>query len=201
MDAGREALRIAHFTDFEVVEQRMEQFSRRMSLILAVVLLITLLIVGITVQMLVKPVRQLAHVMGHYRLGDLAGGLDMDRQDEIGHLNRSFKRLTANIQELFANLDREYRIKECYRYGSLRSQLNPHFLFNALNTIRYMSIMQHADAITTGIDALAAVLKYSVGHEEELSRLSGRSRMSGAIWRFRTCALASGFTWRTLSPG
>ncbi len=168
---GEEALRIAHFTDFEVV-QRMEQFSRRMSLILAVVLLITLLIVGITVQMLVKPVRQLAHVMGHYGLGDSLEGLDMDRQDEIGHLNRSFKRLTANIQELFANLDREYRIKECYRYESLRSQLNPHFLFNALNTIRYMSIMQHADAITKGIDALAAVLKYSVGHEEELSRLS-----------------------------
>ena len=169
---GEEALRIAHFTDFEVVVQRMEQFSRRMSLILAVVLLITLLIVGITVQMLVKPVRQLAHVMGHYRLGDSLEGLDMDRKDEIGHLNRSFKRLTANIQELFANLDREYRIKECYRYESLRSQLNPHFLFNALNTIRYMSIMQHADAITKGIDALAAVLKYSVGHEEELSRLS-----------------------------
>ena len=74
-----------------------------MSLILAAVLLITLLIVGVIVRMLVKPVRQLAHVMGHYRLGDSLEGLDMTRQDEIGHLNRSFKRLTTNIQELFAN--------------------------------------------------------------------------------------------------
>ena len=169
---GEEALRIVHFTDFEVVMQRMAQFSRRMSVILAAVLLITLLIVGVIVRMLVKPIRQLAHVMGHYQLGDSLEGLDMARQDEIGHLNRSFKRLTVNIQELFANLDKEYRVKERYRYESLRSQLNPHFLFNALNTIRYMSIMQHADAITKGIDALAAVLKYSVGHEEELSRLS-----------------------------
>lgn len=169
---GEEALRIVHFTDFEVVMQRMAQFSRRMSVILAAVLLITLLIVGVIVRMLVKPIRQLAHVMGHYQLGDSLEGLDMARQDEIGHLNRSFKRLTVNIQELFANLDKEYRVKERYRYESLRSQLNPHFLFNALNTIRYMSIMQHADAITKGIDALAAVLKYSVGYEEELSRLS-----------------------------
>lgn len=169
---GEEALRIVHFTDFEVVMQRMAQFSRRMNLILAAVLLITLLIVGVIVRMLVRPIRQLAHVMGHYQLGDSLEGLDMARQDEIGHLNRSFKRLTVNIQELFANLDKEYRVKERYRYESLRSQLNPHFLFNALNTIRYMSIMQHADTITKGIDALAAVLKYSVGHEEQLSRIS-----------------------------
>lgn len=169
---GEEALHIVHFTDFEVVMQRMAQFSRRMNLILAAVLLITLLIVGVIVRMLVRPIRQLAHVMGHYQLGDSLEGLDMARQDEIGHLNRSFKRLTVNIQELFANLDKEYRVKERYRYESLRSQLNPHFLFNALNTIRYMSIMQHADTITKGIDALAAVLKYSVGHEEQLSRIS-----------------------------
>ena len=108
---GEEKLRIAHFTDFEAVVQRMTQFSRRMSLILVAVLLITLLIVGVIVRMLVKPVRQLAHVMGHYRLGDSLEGLDMTRQDEIGHLNRSFKRLTTNIQELFANLDKEYRVK------------------------------------------------------------------------------------------
>lgn len=169
---GEEALRIVHFTDFESVVQRMAQLSRRMNVILTAVLLVTLLIVGLIVRMLVRPIRQLAHIMGHYRLGDSLEGLDMSRQDEIGHLNRSFKRLTVNIQELFANLDEEYRVKERYCYESLRSQLNPHFLFNALSSIRYMSIMQHAETITKGIDALAAVLKYSVGHEEQLSRIS-----------------------------
>jgi two-component system sensor histidine kinase YesM len=169
---GEESLRIAHFTDFDYVLQNMARFSKQINTILTIAAISTLAVVGVIVRMLVKPVRKLSHVMRHYKLGDSLEGLDMKRQDEIGYLNRSFKRLTVNIKNLFDNLNKEYRIKERYRYESLRSQLNPHFLFNALNTIRYISIIQHADTITEGIDALAAVLKYSVGNGEKMTRLS-----------------------------
>lgn len=168
---GEEALRIVHFTDFNYVVQHMAQFSKRINIVLIFAAVIALIIVGLIVGILVKPIKELSHVMRHYKLGDSLEGLDMMRRDEIGHLNRSFKRLTENIKDLFKNLDEEYRIKEHYRYESLRSQLNPHFLFNALNTIRYISIMQHTDTITEGINALSAVLKYSIGNDEDMARL------------------------------
>jgi len=169
---GEQRLRIVHFTDFESVLRRMTELSNRMNLMLAAALVVTLMLVGVIVRMLVRPIRKLSDVMRNYSLGGPMEGLDMERRDEIGYLNRSFKKLTVNVQELFTHLGEEYRIKEQYRYDSLRAQLNPHFLFNTLSTIRYMSILQHADSITEGIDALAAVLKYSIGREGKMSRLS-----------------------------
>lgn len=169
---GEQALRIVHLTDFQPVVDRTAALSNRMNLIVLLSLVLAALIAAVIVLMLVKPIRRLSGVMGSYKLGGSLHGLDMNRRDEIGQLNRSFQHLTDNIQGLFNDLDREYRVKEQYRFESMRSQLNPHFLFNTLNTIRYMSIMQHMDNITECIDALGAVLKYSMGHEGELSRLS-----------------------------
>lgn len=153
-----------------------------MNLIVAATLLCAVLIAGGIVRWLVQPVRRLSTVMREYQLGSPLEGLDMERKDEVGQLNRSFRGLTQNIQELFGDLEAEYRARERYRYESLRAQLNPHFLFNALNTIRYMAIMQHAAGITEGIDALAAVLKYSMGREDEKSCLQDElSHVEGYI--------------------
>lgn len=168
---GETTLRIIHFTDFQAVLSKMAQFSSRMNLIAGLVLAAFALVTALIVGHLVAPVRRLAHTMGHYRLGDSLDDLDMDRQDEIGHLNRSFRRLTANIQDLFRNLNEEYRVKEKYRYESLRAQLNPHFLFNTLNTLRCMAIMQHAGSITEGIDSLGTVLKYAMSRDGDLASL------------------------------
>lgn len=179
---GEQALRIMHVTDFQPVLSQMAQFSRRMNLIVAATLLCAVLIAGGIVRWLVQPVRRLSTVMREYQLGSPLEGLDMERKDEVGQLNRSFRGLTQNIQELFGDLEAEYRARERYRYESLRAQLNPHFLFNALNTIRYMAIMQHAAGITEGIDALAAVLKYSMGREDEKSCLQDElSHVEGYI--------------------
>ncbi|MEF9878677.1 MAG: histidine kinase [Clostridia bacterium] len=162
---GEQTLRIAHFTDFQTVIHHMNEFSKRMSIMAGFVLTIAMLVTLLIVSQIVKPIRSLAHTMGHYELGDPPKGLNMERQDEIGHLNRSFLQLTDHVQELFHDLDEEYKIKEKYRYESLRAQLNPHFLFNTLTTLRYMAMMQHADHITAGIDSLATVLKYSMGRD------------------------------------
>lgn len=161
---GEEVLYMVHITDFEAVKQQISQFSRRMKMLIVGAMILTLAVAGVFVNRMVKPVHILAHIMRHYNLGESMEGLDMERRDEIGHLNRSFKKLTDNMQE-------QYKVREQYRYKVLRSQLNPHFLFNTLNSIRYMAMMQHADGITEGIDALAKVLKYTLGKEGEESTL------------------------------
>jgi len=103
--------------------------------------------------------------MENYTLDMDLKDIDMKRSDEIGQLNRSFRQMSMNIRHLFEELKNEHEIKEKYRYESLRAQLNPHFLFNTLSTIRWMAIIRGAENIVDGIDALAHILKYSMSRE------------------------------------
>lgn len=169
---GEETLRIFHFTNFQAVTGGMEAFSQRINAMIILMLLAAMVIIAIVARLLVRPIRQLSDVMRHYQLGDTLAGIDMRRKDEMGMLNRSFQDLTVHVQELFSNVEREFRAREKYRYDSLRAQLNPHFLFNTLSTLRYLSIMNHADGITEGIDALASVLKYSMSRDGDWVRLA-----------------------------
>ncbi|WP_373263374.1 cache domain-containing sensor histidine kinase [Hungatella hathewayi] len=164
-------MKVFHFTDYEEVLSEVRMVSERIN---AVILAMLALITGISyaaVRLLVKPIVVLTRKMGNYTIESEITGIDTDRKDEIGHLNQAFCRLDDNIKQLFIRLKEENKIKEQYRYESLRAQLNPHFLFNTLTTIRWMAMIRGAHNIVDSIDALAGVLKYSMSRDDRLVTL------------------------------
>ena len=75
--------------------------------------------------------------------------------------------MSDKLKEAFRRLKAEQEIQERYRYESLRAQINPHFLFNTLTSIRWMAVIRGADNIVESIDALANLLRYSFGRDRE----------------------------------
>lgn len=161
-------MKVFHFTGYQEVTNQMEMIGRRMNLIILIVICALILILYLSIKMLVKPIAQLSGQMENYTLDMDLKEIDGDRTDEIGQLNRAFRKMSDNIRHLFDELEQEHEIKEKYRYESLRAQLNPHFLFNTLSTIRWMAIIRGADNIVDGIDALAHILKYSMSRDGRL---------------------------------
>lgn len=167
---GRQ-LKVFHFTDYQEILDEIRMVTTKMN---AVIVIMLFLIMGISyagVRILVKPITVLTKKMGDYTVDSRITGIDTDREDEIGHLNKAFCRLDDNIKQLFERLKEENKIKEQYRYESLRAQLNPHFLFNTLTTIRWMAMIRGANNIVDSIDALAHVLKYSMSRDNRLVTL------------------------------
>ena len=105
--------------------------------------------------------------MDSYTIEEEIRGIDILRKDEIGSLNRAFVRMSDKLKEAFRRLKAEQEIQERYRYESLRAQINPHFLFNTLTSIRWMAVIRGADNIVESIDALANLLRYSFGRDRE----------------------------------
>ena len=162
---------VLHYTNYQGVLSQMEKFSRQMTLTLALFCGVLVILVGFISSRIVRPIQQLSQQMKVYSIGTDLSPLDMKRKDEIGHLNRAFFRMSNRIQELFSNLNHEHEVREKYQFEALRAQVNPHFLFNTLNMIRWMAVVRRADNIVDSIDALGTMLKFSMSRGSELVTL------------------------------
>lgn len=164
-------MKVFHFTHYSSIEERINAVNKKIDIVIMIVLIAIVFAAVIAAKIIVYPIQKLTHEMGTFQVGAEIHGVNLKRNDEIGHLNRAFINLTDRIKELFDQLKHENEIKEQYHYESLQAQLNPHFLFNSLNTIRWMAIIRGADNIVKAIDALASLLKYSISRDTGLVRV------------------------------
>ncbi len=114
---------------------------------------------------LFKPLQQLSHTMMRISEGDGQLRSNIISEDEVGQLSRNFNEMLDRNALLYEkNLKREIEIQNA-QYKALMSQINPHFLNNTLNTIRWMAIMSKADNIKKVIDALWTIIKHNYQSE------------------------------------
>lgn len=160
--------KITIISSYENIVSQLKVFSSKITVVFILAAIFLLLATIYITAKIFYPIKKLEQGMYDFDLSSNLNFLNLKRKDEIGYLNKAFYKMAGSIKELFEKLESEHKIKEMYRYESLRAQLNPHFLFNTLNTIRWMAIIRKADNIVETIDALGNILKYSMNRGGEL---------------------------------
>lgn len=141
------------------LRQQLSRYLLLGLLIFGVVLLIGLIITGMLSRLFTQPVTRLRN-----RIGLIAGG-DFSRDDtilwdnELGDMGRDINQLSQDIQTLIDNRLTAENEKRDYEYQLLQSQINPHFLYNTLNSIKWMATVQKADGIAEMTLALSRLFK------------------------------------------
>lgn len=80
-------------------------------------------------------------------------------RDEIGLLVSQFNQMSQKIRQLVEENTRMEENKREMEIKMLKSQMNPHFLYNTLNTIKWMAIMKGEDSIVDCTSALGDLLQ------------------------------------------
>ncbi len=119
-----------------------------------------------------SPIEKLMKLMKKVEKGNLDIHAEITSEDEIGQLSSSFNNMIDNMNFMMNKNIEEERQKKEMEIEVLRAQINPHFLYNTLNTIKWMAKIQGSTSISNAVNALIKLLRVSISIGKEKISLS-----------------------------
>lgn len=164
------------------MEEAFSEFYRSLipyGIILILILMAFVIFSIVAVRVIMQRFYRMYDVMTRIQGGELDLTLPEEGNDEITKLSSEINRMLARIQELNQdNLDRQLRAKNA-QIKSLQNQINAHFMYNVLESIKMMAEIEEKYDISDAITSLGKMLRYSmkwmtgtVTVEEEITYIS-----------------------------
>lgn len=100
--------------------------------------------------------------------GHFDQSVPVESHDEIGQLSRGFNRMTEEINRLVNEVYLLRLREQEAELSALQSQINPHFIYNTLESVNMMAIEQRVYNISDMVTALGQMLRYTVGKYDRL---------------------------------
>ncbi|WNR43262.1 sensor histidine kinase [Paenibacillus roseipurpureus] len=118
-----------------------------------------------------SPFKQLAKSMTKVGKGEFNTLVKIKGEDEIAMLGSYFNKMVLHLQDLISDLYDEQRRKQKAQFQALQAQINPHFLLNTLNSIKWMALLSGAEHISEMITKLGKLLNFTMRNEQEFVTL------------------------------
>lgn len=138
--------------------------QRNIYLLLLVLICFIILAIGLVLtfylnQLINRPLNQILKKVNAIALGDFSYDPSIEWSNEFGKIGKGINHLSSNVIELMENRIQAEKYEKELEYQMLQSQINPHFLYNTLNSIKWMATIQQATGIAEMTTALARLMK------------------------------------------
>ncbi|WP_169083526.1 sensor histidine kinase [Paenibacillus sp. PL91] len=117
---------------------------------------------------LTNPLRKMMRLMKNVQEGDFNVQFQVKYRDEVGQLGNQFNRMIVRIDHLIQDIYLMETKKKEAELHALQSQINPHFMYNTLESIRMAAELNDDQIAADMIAILGKLLRYSISdlHEE-----------------------------------
>jgi len=133
-----------------------------MIIIAATLLILSVLSIFFAMDIL-TPIKRLVQGMKTMQESKTHDEIIIDRQDELGYLSQCFNDMSREIDILVNRVYKEQLTRKEAEIKTLQAQINPHFLFNTLESINWMARLNNVDEISEMVTALSALMEAGIG--------------------------------------
>ena len=121
---------------------------------------------------LTRPLEELTRMMERIKGGETKLRITVKQKDEIGELGKGFNEMLDQIETL---LVKEYETKLLLNraeYNALQAQINPHFLYNTLDTMSSIAQIRHCEEVSYLCQSLSNIFRYSLDMKNPFSTVA-----------------------------
>jgi sensor histidine kinase YesM len=133
--------------------------SRTFFILLFISTILSFLMSIMIIKRITDPMKKLTYSMKKIEQGEFEHIQMKKPYNEIEVINYQFNKMTKSIQELIHKNIKVEEEKREMEIEALQAAINPHFIFNALNTIKRMAIVVNAKKVAEGLSALGNLLQ------------------------------------------
>lgn len=155
-------------TPMEEIDQELALYQR-ISIII-ILLNVILLLGGVMVisRLITVPIRRLLESMKGVQKGNFVTVNMHTGKDEIGQLKNGYNLMIVKIQQLLESTIRDQKVKRTLELNVLQEQIKPHFLYNTLDAMGYLSLAGKNAELYEALEALGEFYRKSLSKGEEI---------------------------------
>lgn len=136
-------------------------------IIFGVFLLVAVLLSAVISSAITGPLKNLVNTMRDVEQGELDTRIDLAGPREVNQLSRAFNTMMDRLKGLMDQRDREQEQRRKSELRALQAQINPHFLYNTLDSIIWMAENEKNEDVVEMTAALAHLFRSSISESRE----------------------------------
>ncbi|MBB3113981.1 two-component system sensor histidine kinase YesM [Paenibacillus phyllosphaerae] len=141
--------------------------TRNVSYLIGVLfLVIAVILVALTANAITMPLGRLSVQMRRFSEGTFDAAAPVKGRDEIAYLTRRFNHMVVRTNELINERYKMKLVEKNAMLKALEAEINPHFLYNALQAISTKALKAGTDDVADMVDALALTLRYCISGKD-----------------------------------
>lgn len=129
------------------------------ALISVVIIAASIMLAMIIYISIINPLNKILIAMHNMDENTIGDEIVVTGSDEISYIMEKYNITTKKARELISTIKIREKEKREVTFRMLQAQINPHFLFNTLGSLRYIAIMNNDNVVSQGLEALAKLLR------------------------------------------
>ncbi|MBC5995220.1 sensor histidine kinase [Romboutsia ilealis] len=114
-----------------------------------------------------NPMNEVVNAMNSVSEKNIGDTIPISGNDEISTIMKRYNVMSQNIKSLVHTVKVREKEKREITLRMLQAQINPHFLFNTLGSLRYVAMMNNDNVVANGLEALAKLLRSTIVNKDE----------------------------------
>ncbi|MFP4977899.1 histidine kinase [Paenibacillus sp. CN-4] len=165
---GWKIVGVAYYDEIVTTKRDLNRF---LSVFLAVVILCVIVVSILLSARIARPIRRLERTVKQVGEGDLYTPINVSGAYEVEQLSKRFNQMLQRIRQLMDQIIFEQEAKRKGELEVLQAQINPHFLYNTLNSVIRLAERGKTDEVVRMIQSLSKFFRISLSKGKAFIRM------------------------------